>query len=183
MKKCSVCKNIFSLDQFRKDSSRKDGLHCTCNTCNIEIQRRWYVNNKEKAKKKANVSYHLNKEKISVRRKLDRKLNPDKYRQAAKKQYKPHKSKEYSWKNAGILDMTIERYNELLNSQNNKCAICNELSTNFKKALSVDHNHKTGKVRGILCDNCNRALGYLKESEQIIINLLNYVRCHKEPIM
>jgi len=183
MKKCSVCKNRYPIEEYRKDSSRKDGLHTTCNKCNSEIQRRWYLKNKEKAKKKANETYNLNKDKISFKRKLDRKLNPDKYKQAAKKRYNPLKSKEYSWKNAGIVDMSIERYNELLDKQNHKCAICTEPSINFKKALAVDHNHKTGKVRGILCDNCNRALGYLKESEEIIINLLNYVKCHKEPIM
>ena len=61
-----------------------------------------------------------------------------------------------------------------------KCVFLTHAS-NFKKALGVDHNHSTGKVRGLLCTNCNRALGYLKESEESVINLLNYIKCHKEP--
>ena len=181
MKKCSVCKNEYSLDEFRKDNSRKDGIHCTCNKCNLNIQRNWYLKNKEKAKALALENYHKNKDKINIRRKLDRELNPEKYKPKNKIKYDPIKGKEYSWKNAGILDMNVEKYNELLVIQDYKCSICLTHASNFKKALGVDHNHSTGKVRGLLCTNCNRALGYLKESEESVINLLNYIKCHKEP--
>lgn len=183
MRQCNICKNTYDLNHFRKDSSRKDGLHKTCNTCNAAIQRNWYNKNKEKARKNACERYHKNKEEINKKRKIDRQLNPNKYKNINKRNYDPSKRKEQSWKKAGILDMTIEKYNEILESQNHKCAVCNKPSSFFKKALGVDHNHITGKYRGILCDNCNRALGYLKESEEIIINLLNYVKWHKETTM
>ncbi len=45
---------------------------------------------------------------------------------------------------------------ELITKHGNRCAICNKPRSAFKKALSVDHNHKSGKIRGLLCYRCNR---------------------------
>lgn len=51
--------------------------------------------------------------------------------------------------------MTLQEYEEKLLRQNNACDICKKPATAFKRSLAVDHNHKTGKVRGILCMYCN----------------------------
>lgn len=78
--------------------------------------------------------------------------------------------------------ITLEDYNKLLVSQNNVCAICHRTETsklNGKvKLLSVDHNHSTDKVRGLLCGKCNSALGLLDEDLTIISNLVIYIRKH-----
>lgn len=50
-KKCTTCKIEQPLSEYRKDSSRSNGIHTTCNNCNKKIQRNWYKNNKEKAKR------------------------------------------------------------------------------------------------------------------------------------
>jgi hypothetical protein len=68
--------------------------------------------------------------------------------------------------------ITIEQYNELLEFQQNACAICRKIC----KELYVDHNHKTGEVRGLLCPNCNVAIGKLYEDENIIWNMLEYLK-------
>ena len=52
-------------------------------------------------------------------------------------------------------DLTPEQYQEMLLKQNNSCAICGRNQNEFKKELCVDHDHKTGKVRGLVCINCN----------------------------
>lgn len=179
MKKCTVCKLEKSLDQFRKDKSRKDGIHCTCNECNKRIQKAWYERNRDKARCQANANYALNKKEISERRKQDRKNNPAKYTAANKRRYDPQKSKLNSWKQAGIKGMTTERYNDMLLAQNFSCAICRTHQKKLKRKLSVDHNHQTGKVRGLLCDACNRGIGYLKESLTILEDAKNYLICHK----
>lgn len=73
-------------------------------------------------------------------------------------------------------------YTNLLKSQKGVCAICkkSEISiTPFKnktKRLSVDHNHKTGKIRGLLCNNCNLALGNFKDSIRNLKNAIKYLR-------
>ena len=179
MKTCYRCKLDFDLSHFRKDPSKKDGRASYCKNCLKETQRIWYHDNKEQARQTASESYHRRKDKVSARRKELRKLDPEKYRAQARSKYCPLKSKQQGWKYAGIVDMTLERYNSLLEKQNYSCAVCGIHQDSLKKALCVDHNHATGKARGLLCDNCNRALGYLQESETVINNLLNYLVCHK----
>lgn len=67
-------------------------------------------------------------------------------------------------------------YNTLLEEQGEVCAICLDPTTKGK--LCVDHSHFTGKVRGLLCDRCNRSLGALQESADICNNMVNYIKKH-----
>lgn len=55
--------------------------------------------------------------------------------------------------------LTIEDYNKLFQEQQGCCAICGKHQSELKHRLNVDHNHKTGKIRGLLCPKCNTALG------------------------
>jgi Recombination endonuclease VII len=68
----------------------------------------------------------------------------------------------------------IKRYNELLQLQLNGCAICKQFGAG--RQLDVDHDHETNQIRGLLCSNCNTALGLLKEDEEIIWNMLEYLK-------
>jgi hypothetical protein len=77
----------------------------------------------------------------------------------------------------GITELT---YKELLVRQNNKCAICNKPETSKYKNgnirdLSVDHCHRTGVIRGLLCNHCNSALGLLKDNIQNFQNAITYL--------
>lgn len=88
--------------------------------------------------------------------------------------------KEYT-RNYDLLksySITIEGYNELLAKQGGCCSICNinvsELK-GAKKHLCVDHCHKTGRIRGLLCDKCNRGIGLLQDDTAIIQNALVYL--------
>lgn len=70
--------------------------------------------------------------------------------------------------------ITYPQYLEMFQNQKGACLICNK--DNDGKALNVDHNHFTGKVRGLLCNNCNVALGLMMDSPEIIIKAYEYVR-------
>lgn len=65
-------------------------------------------------------------------------------------------------------------YERILEKQGGVCAICG--SAPHKKRLAVDHCHKTGAVRGLLCSICNVAVGLLKDDPELIENALNYLR-------
>ncbi len=67
--------------------------------------------------------------------------------------------------------MTIEQYEELLKQQGNCCAICHKPA----KRLHVDHNHTTGKVRGLLCRPCNTGIGLLDESPSTLLSAVKYL--------
>lgn len=70
----------------------------------------------------------------------------------------------------------LEEYEAMLVSQNGVCAICScEPPKHWKKRLNVDHCHTTGKVRGLLCDACNRGIGLLKDSATILNNAILYL--------
>jgi hypothetical protein len=67
-----------------------------------------------------------------------------------------------------------QTYDELLSLQNNVCAICGGVSVG--RSLSVDHCHKTGKIRGLLCQNCNLMLGYAKDKIEILLKATEYLK-------
>jgi hypothetical protein len=59
------------------------------------------------------------------------------------------------------------------------CMICGSIKKNYKN-LCIDHNHSTGKVRGVLCDDCNIALGKFKDSQELLTNAVQYLEKYKE---
>ena len=73
--------------------------------------------------------------------------------------------------------ITREQYDALLASQGGKCAACgNNVVGNKSKMMCVDHDHKTGRVRGLLCRSCNLAAGSLKDDPERAILLAEYLR-------
>jgi hypothetical protein len=96
-------------------------------------------------------------------------------------------NKHYKLKNYGI---TIDEYNKLIEKQNNRCAICGidfdflEKVRKYNKVPGtgkprIDHDHNTGKIRGLLCDDCNTALGIFQENPLILIKAINYIQNHR----
>jgi len=69
-------------------------------------------------------------------------------------------------------NITKQKYDNLCRLQNFCCAICLEPI----KTLYIDHNHKTNKIRGLLCRDCNLALGLFKDNSKILVNATNYLR-------
>lgn len=80
--------------------------------------------------------------------------------------------------------MTVQDFETLLRAQDGKCLICEcvvvvttaENRTRHGKSATVDHNHKTGEVRSVLCNNCNRGLGLFGEDQRVLRNALSYLR-------
>jgi Recombination endonuclease VII len=71
--------------------------------------------------------------------------------------------------------LSVKEYETLLKNQNNKCAIC--YSENWGRiSPCIDHCHVTGKVRGLLCNTCNMALGLFKDNMEILENAKNYLK-------
>lgn len=77
-------------------------------------------------------------------------------------------------------DITLQQYDEMLEEQNNCCAICmKDISVCDKGSgnhLAVDHCHNTGKVRGLLCASCNILLGKAKDNITILQSAVNYLK-------
>ncbi|MGH7241077.1 MAG: endonuclease VII domain-containing protein [Candidatus Saccharimonadales bacterium] len=75
--------------------------------------------------------------------------------------------------------ITPLQYQEMFKAQRGNCAICGRNQSEFKRKLCVDHDHITRRVRSLLCTGCNTALGGIKESIEVGIALVEYLRGHK----
>jgi len=71
--------------------------------------------------------------------------------------------------------ITEETYNHIFNKQNGKCAICGTHQIDLSVKLSVDHDHLTNEVRGLLCSKCNKGIGFMNDSVEILHNAINYL--------
>lgn len=74
-------------------------------------------------------------------------------------------------KNLKKYGLTPEDFDNMLRDQNDRCKICREEDIMFH----VDHDHKTGKVRGLLCSNCNTGLGLFRDNVAYLENAINYL--------
>ena len=101
------------------------------------------------------------------------KYNPE----TRRKSYLRHKDRsiEYSvWYNRKKkFGISQEEYVFLLEKQEGVCAICRG---NCSKSLAVDHNHETKNVRGLLCNRCNRGIGFLKDNVLFLQRAIDYIK-------
>lgn len=99
------------------------------------------------------------------------------WHQANKRQSKSQNLK----KSYGI---TIDQYEEMETAQNHVCAICSkkernvDRNTQLPRRLAVDHDHGTGKVRGLLCADCNKGLGHFYDNPELLELAIAYLRKH-----
>ena len=79
-------------------------------------------------------------------------------------------------------DLSLDEYRKMLEAKDGKCAICSQPETHKRngklKALAVDHNHKTGVIRGLLCFDCNTGIGKLKDDPNVLRLAAQYLDYH-----
>lgn len=90
----------------------------------------------------------------------------------------PDKVKDYTLlKKYGL---TLEKFEAMYDDQKGKCDICGESGGIGKHELVIDHNHTTGRVRALLCPNCNRGLGMFRENVMLLIAAAKYLQRQNE---
>lgn len=164
---CSVCEQVKDEKLFYRHLSIKpDGIRKQCNDCRKKYRKRAHIAKPEINRKQKNNWRFVNKDEVNNKAREYRKHNF--------KRFKGYKVK----KEFGI---TLEEVNKMLKEQNYVCKICNKPETaidprtNKTKALSIDHNHKTGKIRGLLCWPCNTAIGKFLDSPDLLLKASQYV--------
>ena len=85
-----------------------------------------------------------------------------------------HKTATRKWKLKKKYGMTLEQYDELFAQQDGRCGACGE-EERLEGPLSIDHDHTTGIVRGLLCRSCNLALGHAFDSPERLRQLITYL--------
>lgn len=86
-----------------------------------------------------------------------------------------HKEKERDWALRRRYGITLEQFRYIFDYQGKRCALCRSDKSD-KNNFVVDHCHKTGKIRGILCSYCNRALGMFKDSPEVLEKAISYLK-------
>jgi hypothetical protein len=156
---CSKCLEELPKTSFSKDKSKKTGIHTVCKPC----QKKQKDSRKDEAKKVRKAHYEKNKEKSSLYHK-EKNSNP-KVKSYNKEK---HLKKTYN--------LTLDEVEALKVKQKFRCAICKTHEEDCsRKTLFVDHNHKTGEIRGLLCSQCNSALGLMYDSKEILNNAIEYL--------
>ena len=194
-KTCSTCKQKKDISRFYKNISSKDGRdhicilckqkyverlkekrinnefvpnsHKKCNKCGeIHSIENFSKNNKTKdgleySCKNCKKEYHFanRSKRIQAKREWD-KRNPDKIRAQGLKKY----------------GLTIPDYDEMFKKQNGKCLICGVDQSELKKSLFVDHCHNTNKIRGLLCNLCNRGIGSFRDNINLLEQAIKYLK-------
>lgn len=153
-KECSKCKENKDLVKFGSNKRAKDGRQSSCLDCNRERlnanAKRWYQANTQKG--------------LAIAHKW-KALNPDKHTDLLlKKRY----------------NITLDQKKKMHEEQSGKCPICLKHEKDLKRKLVVDHCHETKKVRELLCDSCNRALGFIGENIETAKRLVEYIVKHRK---
>lgn len=116
------------------------------------------------------------------------KRNPEKVKQNRRQSYLRHCERYAEESIFRQRKITKEEYLNLVQIQENKCAICFQEESVIKRKdktvspLCIDHDHKSGNIRGLLCARCNAGLGNFKESEARLLSAINYIRYHKDGV-
>jgi len=102
----------------------------------------------------------------------------EKDKEKRKQKYLRNREKQRDSKLKRKYGISLHEYNEMLNNQNYKCAICGIKRSDVKKDFAVDHNHSTGQIRDLLCSKCNPAIGFVRENPEIARRLADYIERH-----
>jgi DNA-directed RNA polymerase subunit RPC12/RpoP len=145
MKKCTLCSESKTLDDFYINRNSEDGHQTLCKSCSKRQSTAWRNQNKLAAKKISTHYLTHNKDRIRDNE-LQRKYN-----------------------------VSLQEVLRIFTEQDNRCGICKKEITLYH----VDHDHATGKFRGVLCPNCNHLLGHAKDNIDILQNSIDYLNNNK----
>jgi hypothetical protein len=192
MKTCTYCKSEKQESDFKliKVKNGKTWMNSRCAECMTIIGRKYAGRYVQKRK-----DYYLkcmaeNPEKERARGKAWRDKNRERLNAQGLKWIRANPLKRLDHQLKSIHGITLDEYNKKKEEQKDLCASCGkpEVAKIWKnqklgiKRLSVDHCHTTGKIRDLLCQQCNMALGALREDPIIIRKLADYIERHKKPI-
>ncbi len=156
-KRCTKCGEIKVVSEFYRNERMRDGFTSWCKVCTCQHKRDRYAADPS-GFVKASMKYHrANRFKVSLRMLRNT---------ARRKGWQPCTATE----------------EELRASYTGKCEICHVPELELTRNLHVDHCHETGEFRGWLCNNCNMAIGFMRDSREIALNAVLYIQRHETKI-
>jgi hypothetical protein len=138
--------------------------------------RKWYAAHSDKAKANSRAWRAKNKDKVKAYNVAwyAERHNRKELSAFNRKAYRSYRRAHHINKKFG---MSTEQYEAMVATQNGHCALCPQVDL-AEKRLAVDHDHKTGKVRALLCDRCNRGIGFFDEVSKRLRAAADYLDAH-----
>lgn len=153
MKQCSRCRETKPFAEFHRRTKSTDGFNFHCRACEKTHKRKRYLADSSKEIAKSQRYYRNNRTSVQHRERLRR------------------------------YGLTQEQFETMMVQQNRSCDICLEPFSKFKKAPFVDHNHLTGTIRGLLCQNCNSLIGFSREDAHVFIAAMHYLENYETELV
>jgi Recombination endonuclease VII len=150
--KCYMCKKERGVECFDNNKNSPTGKSKRCKECAKDYNAKRYLKNREPFLKKSKEHYKKATHLYKIRAR----------KAAMKLKY----------------GLTVDQANEMIARAKNSCEICGISQDMLTKRLSIDHNHITGKVRGVLCYSCNHAIGRLKSDNglELLQSAIEYIK-------
>jgi hypothetical protein len=164
-KRCKVCGEVKPLDDFYRASGMKDGHRHDCKACNLAAKAARHRANPEPTRARVRQWQRDNPERHAA--------NQAKYRADGRKSAADRRS--YLKRKFGI---TPEEYDAMLAAQGGGCAVCHKPPRD-DISLHVDHDHVTGRIRGLCCFDCNAGLGKFGEDITRLRAAISYLYEHR----
>ncbi|HXD10564.1 MAG TPA: endonuclease VII domain-containing protein [Anaerolineales bacterium] len=142
----------------------------------LEYIRSWRKKNYERLHLKYKADYAKNKKAILERNKKWLQENLEKSKEYRRKWLLRNGDRSLKYRLKSRFGLTVEAYIEMFSAQGGMCAICGYKPVEIKERLNVDHDHATGKVRGLLCPNCNKSLGLIRDSIETALKMAEYLK-------
>mgnify|MGYP001591391904 CR=1 FL=1 len=157
-KQCSKCGVEKALAEFHRKRGSVDGRQSSCIGC----RRAWEADNKATISRASKAYYEKNHTSIAIKRKV--------------------------WRRRTTLashGLTAAQFDKMVIDQGNRCCICereprqNRGGRNGSLRWCIDHDHRTGQVRGLLCHGCNKALGFMADEPSSLLAAERYIQKHR----
>lgn len=153
-KACSKCKVVKRYGEFLANPKMRSGRQSECQACRNQRNKEWRLANLEKIRAKERTRSH--------------------------KKIRADKRYAYERKLLTKYGLTLADVDVIARAQGRVCAICKQVRKGRHGKLCVDHNHQTGKVRGLLCEKCNMGLGHFEDSPVLLARAMRYVARNDE---
>jgi hypothetical protein len=151
---CRKCNQEKPLSEFYEQADMRDGHRHNCKSCHLAAHQVWYERNRQFEMDRVNAWRKRNPERVSESRRRRKASDPERYRYRDRE---GHLRRKYG--------LTQNLFEALVAAQLGNCAIC---GANEDLELHVDHDHRTKKVRGLLCGKCNKAIGLLNDDPHLL---------------
>jgi hypothetical protein len=159
VKRCKKCGDVKPLGEFYQATGTRDGRRGQCKACEIARNKAWYQQNRKRA-----IAYVKGWQRANAERVRD-----------YQRQYRADHAQQFREGHLRrVFNLTAAQYEELLEAQGGGCALCGR-APRSDRSLHVDHNHKTGVLRGLLCFRCNVGIGHFREDTLRMADAIVYL--------